>query len=56
MATTLIQDKDFIATVIPSILLEEAIEWISTNLSPEDVFLEDELDTWAIDSGYVKRE
>lgn len=56
MTTTSLQDKDFIATVIPSLLLETAIDWISSNLAPEDVFSEDDLDTWAVDSGYVKSE
>lgn len=56
MATTHAQDADFISAVLPSNLLEVAIDWISANLSPEDVFADSDLDTWAIDSDYIKNE
>ena len=36
--------------------LDEAIEWISRNLNPEDVFTESQLERWADISGYIKEE
>lgn len=36
-------------------LLEKAIDWIKTNLSPEDVFDESDLDNWATESGAGER-
>ena len=35
--TTGQQDRDFTESVIPSSLLEQAIEWIASNLTFEDV-------------------
>lgn len=46
MATTSKQDDDFLAAVVSGSLLEDAIDWIQTNLSPEDVFTVDELERW----------
>ncbi len=45
------QDKQFVAAVISDCLLEEAIDWIQTNMNPEDVFSEDDLSTWADNNG-----
>lgn len=45
--TTSRQDADFIETIIPQRLLESAIEWIGNNLSPEDVFIKETLESWA---------
>ena len=56
MATTRQWDRDFLTSVISSTLLEEAIEWIASNMSPEDVFSDDDLETWAIDSNFTKEE
>lgn len=41
------QDKAFIENLIPSSFLEQAIEWIKSNMSPEDVFCEGDLQTWS---------
>lgn len=48
------EDDQFIASVISSTLLEESIEWIRSNMSPEDVFSESDLEQWAADEGYVQ--
>lgn len=56
MATTLRQDQDFLAHVIPSALLESAIEWIAKNMSPDDVFSERALEEWAEANGFVVKE
>ncbi len=53
MSTSHRHETDFRDALISSNLLEEAIEWIAKNLSPEDVFGEDKLDRWAGDNGYV---
>lgn len=49
------QDRDFAEAIVsPSMLLENAIEWIVRNLEPEDVFSETVLEKWAEANGYVK--
>lgn len=52
MPTTSKQDSDFLSAVISSELLEDAILWILKNLSPEDVFSEEDLREWALENGY----
>ena len=52
MATTVRQDSEFVSAVISSTLLEEAIDWIQSNMDPEDVFDEKTLATWAGEYGY----
>ena len=52
MATTVRQNSEFVSAVISSFLLEDAIEWIKSNLNPEDVFDEKSLATWAEENGY----
>jgi hypothetical protein len=48
------QDRNFLNDVIGTGLLESAIEWIKSNLEPEDVFSEETLDTWATLNDYEK--
>ncbi len=48
------QSREFMEHVMTTDPLEMAIDWISDNLSPEDVFDKKTLDQWAIDSGYTK--
>ena len=54
--TTRKQDEDFIADLINPSLLDAAIEWIGNNLAPETVFKDTDLDIWATDNGYIKKE
>jgi hypothetical protein len=56
MSTSAQQDKDFLGAMICPTLLEEAIEWIGNNMSPEDVFSECQLDEWAVDNEWVEAE
>ena len=56
MTTTATEDKEFIAEVIDKLLLKKAIEWISTNLDPQDVFGQARLRDWAKDNGMVEEE
>lgn len=53
MSTSSKQDYEFREALIPKSLLEDAIEWIITNLTPEDVFNKKQLEEWAEDNGYV---
>jgi len=48
------QNKKFTGSLLVQWPLDEAIDWIKANLSPEDVFDEDELSEWATDRGFVK--
>lgn len=47
-------EKDFVDSVVSSNLLAEAIDWIQSNLEPEDVFSEKQLGDWAAENDYVK--
>ena len=42
--------QDFIKTVMPHDLLDDAIEWIKDELQPEEVFDASELADWAEDN------
>lgn len=53
MSTTYAQEESFKSEIIGNGLLEDAITWIKKNLSPEDVFDETDLVTWAEEKGYV---
>lgn len=52
--TTSSQDRDFRDEIFGTEKLEVAIDWISTNMSPADVFDEELLQAWAEENGYVK--
>lgn len=47
-------NKNFMDSVLGSNVLEDAVEWIKNNLSPEEVFNEDELTQWALETGFIK--
>ena len=46
-------DKYFKEAVIPNSLLDDAIDWIRTNLKPEDVFDKKQLEEWTRDSDFI---
>lgn len=54
--TTAIEDSKFKEEVIADSLLEDAIQWIKCNLSPDEVFDADILSQWAKDSGFKEAE
>lgn len=54
--TTAKQDADFLQSVISARLLEEAIDWISSNMNPEEVFSDEDLSFWAEQNGYIKED
>ena len=48
------QNSDFLGAIMPQYPLDEAIDWISENLSPEDVFSDKDLEAWAENNDYTK--
>lgn len=48
--------RKFIEDVVNTSLLEDSIEWIGKNFSPEQVFTNDSLEEWAVNNGFVKVE
>jgi len=48
------QESEFLAKIISSDLLAEAIEWIGKNLEPDDVFSARDLATWATNNGIIE--
>lgn len=48
--------KKFISDVIAYDLLDEAISWIKSNMNPDEVFDESQLEEWAENNDYVKAE
>ena len=55
-STTTIEDQKFIADVLSTSLLEDSIQWLQDNLSPEDVFEKSVLTEWAEENGFVQEE
>lgn len=47
------QNREFIEA-IQGDLLDEAISWIQDNLTPDDVFSDKQLKSWAEANGYVE--
>ena len=43
--------REFVSAMIAESLLEDAIQWIASEFSPEDVFFLDVLKEWARDNG-----
>ena len=52
--TTNRENKEFVETLLGSSALDSSIEWIAKNLNPSDVFDETDLETWALNNGFVK--
>lgn len=45
--------QNFIDAIIPSDILEVAVQWIGENYDPEDVFSNSQLETWAEENGWI---
>ena len=54
MATTYQQDRAFRDALVDTNLLQMAIDWIASNLDPDDVFEADTLESWAKDNGFIE--
>jgi len=50
------ENQNFTETVISGYLLDDALDWIQSNLAVEDVFGKDMLNEWAEENGYEKIE
>lgn len=49
-------NDEFISMVISTDLLDDAVNWISNHLSPDEVFDSTDLENWAEDNGYTREE
>ncbi len=47
-------NRNFIEYIISSDFLEYAIDWVGSNLDPEDVFTNEALIDWALDNKFIK--
>lgn len=50
------ENRIFLEYLTPAHPLDTVLEWIKSNLRPEDVFDKSELEEWAIDNGFVLKE
>lgn len=50
------ENRAFADELFSQHLLDEAIDWITTNMAVDDVFPEECLAQWAEEHGYVKEE
>ncbi|HSA75564.1 MAG TPA: hypothetical protein VLE21_05180 [Candidatus Nitrosocosmicus sp.] len=50
------ENRKFTHDLLPSYPLDTAIDWISINLLPEEVFSIQALDYWAKANGYIQKE
>lgn len=50
------KNREFVSNIISEFLLDEAIEWIASTLTPEEVFDEFALSDWAYENGFTKDE
>lgn len=53
---TVSENRDFVSMVIGDSLLDEAIDYIQSNLDPEDVFESSDLEYWAERNDYKKED
>ena len=53
---TLRENEKAVSDILSTYLLDEFIDWICSNMKPEDVFTEDVLSHWATENGHVKVE
>lgn len=49
------ESRKFIESVVPTGLLEDAIDWIRNNMKPRDVFEVSDLTDWAEDNDFIKK-
>ena len=50
------ENELFTEKIMVNYPLDEGIGWIKSNLNPEDVFDEGQLEMWASTNGYIKEE
>lgn len=50
------ENEKALAEILPTYLLDDFIDWISSNMNPEDVFTEERLSHWAVENNHIKIE
>lgn len=50
------RNNDFVDAIVQRDLLDVAVVWIGDNLNPEDVFSRDQLDEWAFDNDFYRKD
>lgn len=48
------ENKQFSEHMFSTYPLDNAIDWIGSNLEPDDIFAEKKLEEWALRNGFVK--
>lgn len=48
------QRRKFVKDVINDSLLDDVVNWISSNMEPDEVFLKSDLELWAEKNGFIK--
>lgn len=47
-------NKEFSSSILPiTSLLDDTVDWIRDNLTPEDIFDESTLEEWALSNGFI---
>lgn len=56
MMASAANNKKFADALLPQYLLDEAISWIKSNMNPDEVFDESQLEEWAENNDFVRGE
>lgn len=48
------QRRKFVKDVINDSLLDDVVDWISSNMEPDEVFPKSDLELWAEKNGFIK--
>lgn len=49
------QRRKFVKDVINDSLLDDVVDWISSNMEPDEVFPKSDLELWAEKNNFVKK-
>lgn len=49
------QRRKFVKDVINDSLLDDVVDWISSNMEPDEVFSKSDLELWAEKNNFVKK-
>lgn len=50
------ENNEFAQSVLPNNLLDDAIEWIRSNMRPEEIFSHEDLLEWANEQGMIDQD
>lgn len=54
MQASFSQRRKFVQDVINDSLLDDVVDWISSNMEPDEVFTKSDLELWAEKNGFIK--